>query len=183
MEQGAIGLYTFNLNNSIYYYDVLGLTPKGPTNNKDGTVSPGDSDWYNKHKNPTAAARARGRSVNPKSKRQNSEFCGMICKKCDKSTGKNKYFTTQVKGTIASCIPTNAPCPADSITVGGWHTHGGNDPKYDNENFSDVNGDKDWADNTGMDLYLITPDDRFKHYIPDGSKPDGRGTVIDRGVL
>jgi hypothetical protein len=47
--------------------------------------------------------------------------------------------------------------------VAWWHTHGGNDLRYDNENLSQP--DKRFSEGYGIDGYLITPEDQFKHYI------------------
>ena len=153
----SINEYLFLLNNSSLWVDYLGMHT---------------SSYYNKYNNPTYAVRRRGRHINPRAKRMNREFCGCVCKICEK--GKWKYFTTQTMGNLSNCQPSNAPCPSDSIWVASWHTHGGNDPRYDNENFS--NDDKDYAKFYNIDLYLITPGDQFKQYIP------GEGE-INRGRL
>jgi hypothetical protein len=58
--------------------------------------------------------------------------------------------------------------------VAWWHTHGGNDLRYDNENLSQP--DKRFSEGYGIDGYLITPGDQFKHYIPGGD-------IINRGDL
>ena len=164
------------LKTTISSFDCCGESSRGPSLRNDGIVIPGDSDWYNKHINPTAAARKRGQSVNPKSIIEKREYCGLICKKCNEETGKYEYFSTQVKGEEASCQPLNAPCPNDSVIVAAWHTHGGDDPRYETEVFSQA--DKDFSVSLGIDLYLITPKNKFLHYIPDET-----GQIINRGDL
>lgn len=132
------------------------------------------SSYYNKYTNPTKAVRRRGQYINPRSKQEHREYCGCVCKKKNPETCKDEYFTTQVRGSLDECDPRDAPCPSDSIWVAWWHTHGGNDLRYDNENFSQP--DKRFSEGYGIDGYLITPGDQFKHYIP-GSD------IIDRGDL
>ena len=178
-EQGGWNLYRFIDNTPTYFYDDLGKKPKAPSINKDGTVTPGDADWYNSYDSPTIAARRRSKYINPRSKKENIEYCGQVCKKCDKQTGKMKYFTTQTKGKLDSCIPNQAPCPSDSISVAVWHTHGGYIPGIDNENFS--SDDKNYAKDWGQDIYLATPNDLFKQYVPPiGNKNEEE---INRGKL
>ncbi len=156
-EDGGMNEYLFVLNNSSLWFDRLGMHP---------------SSYYNKYDNPTIAARKRGRYINPRSKRESREYCGCVCKICDQ--GEWKYFTTQTAGTTMGCQPDDAPCPSDSVWVAVWHTHGDDNPSYDHENFSP--GDIMYSIGRGIDVYLITPWNKFKQYIP------GEG-VIDRGKL
>ena len=151
--------YVFLDNDPISVIDLLGNYP----------VS-----FYNKYRNPTYAVRKRGRHINPRSKEEHVEYCGCVCMVTDEETCEKRYFTTQTKGVLDSCDPNNAPCPAGSIMTAGWHTHGGNDPGFDNENFSP--DDKNWADAQGIDFYLITPGDNFKQYVP-GYGEINRGTL------
>ena len=167
-ESESRNLNTFCKNNPIDFIDILGLHP----------VS-----WYNHHSNPTAAARARGKHINERSKKENVEYCGMVCKACVNK--KYVYFTTQTtQNIIDTCKPDSAPCPSGSFSVAVWHTHGGDSKgKYDDENFSNFiddngepNGDIPYADSRNQDIYLITPGNAFKQYIP------GYG-VINRGKI
>ena len=60
-----------------------------------------------------------------------------------------------------------------------WHTHGGYIPGIDNENFS--SDDKNYAKDWGQDIYLATPNDLFKQYVPPvGNKNEEE---INRGKL
>ena len=132
------------------------------------------SSYYNKYTNPTKAVHRRGQYINPRSKQENREYCGCVCKKKNPETCKDEYFTTQVRGSLDKCVPCDAPCPSDSIWVAWWHSHGGNDPRYRNEDFSP--DDIGFSNGYNIDGYLITPGDQFKHYIPGGG-------VINRGDL
>ena len=179
-EWGGENLYAFVNNDSVNKWDRLGMVG----------MEEHPSSWYNQHDNPTYAARKRGRHINPRSKRENLEYCGQVCRVC--RNGKYKYFTTQTSGTEAGCNPSNAPCPSDSISVSIWHTHGGfvdrinndtgestpdGEDDYDSENYSPQ--DKRYSEGKKQDIYLITPDNKFKHYVPDGNG----GTTINRGDL
>jgi hypothetical protein len=176
-EQGGWNLYAMIDNDSINFWDWLGLEEH-------------PSSWYNQYDNPTYAVRKRGRHINPRSISENREYCGHVCKVCVNRA--YKYFTTQTSGTEAGCSPSNAPCPSDSISVAIWHTHGGfvdrvnnttgdNTPDgiddYDSENYSDT--DTQYSERRKQDIYIITPDNKFKQYVPDGRG----GTTINRGSL
>ena len=113
------------------------------------------SSYYNKYTNPTEAVRRRGQYINPRSKQEHREYCGCVCKKKNPETCKYEYFTTQVRGSLDKCDPRDAPCPSDSIWVAWWHSHGGNDPGYMNEDFSP--NDIGFSDGYNIDGYLITP--------------------------
>ncbi len=145
--------YLFVLNNVFLWGDYLGMYPSS-------------------FDNPTSAVRQRGRQINPRSKREAREYCGCVCKICE--CGEWRYFTTQVSGVVDECAPQNAPCPPDSIWVSIWHTHGDDNPIYDNENFS--SDDLHYADKRNKNMYLITPRNQFKQYVP------GKG-VINLGEL
>ena len=56
--------------------------------------------------------------------------------------------------------------PPESNDVVWWHTHGANDPGYDNENFSGASGDKGYSDATGKPGYVATPSGTIKKYDP-----------------
>ena len=160
---GVGPLYCMVYNRLVFEVDLLGAMPV-----------PLPSSYYNKYTNPTAAVRRRGQYINPRSKQEHREYCGCVCKKKNPETCKDEYFTTQVRGSLDECDPRDAPCPSDSIWVAWWHSHGGNDLRYDNENFS--RPDKRFSEGYGIDGYLITSGDQFKHYIPGGG-------VINRGDL
>jgi hypothetical protein len=50
--------------------------------------------------------------------------------------------------------------------VAWWHTHGAPDPGYDTENFSDLQGDKDFSRYYDAPGYLATPSGTIKRYDP-----------------
>jgi len=87
---------------------------------------------------------------------------------------------TQTGGTVNTGIPNYD---------GYYHSHGANDPGYDNENFSsrDANGnfccDKKIADGTGKPAYLVTPSQKMRRYDPDPNYPasQGNGVVTELG--
>ena len=160
---GVGPLYCMVYNRLVFEVDLLGAMPV-----------PLPSSYYNKYTNPTAAVRRRGQYINPRSKQEHREYCGCVCKKKNPETCKDEYFTTQVRGSLDECDPRDATCPSDSIWVAWWHSHGGNDPGYRNEDFSPE--DTGFSDGYNIDGYLITPGDQFKHYIPGGG-------VINRGDL
>lgn len=99
------------------------------------------------------AARDVLNDINPVSVRQNREHGGWIYRNADNTFG----YTDPVAGTVASV---NLGNPVSSVPNGtrasaSYHTHGGPDPRYDNENFSpqDLLGDRI----VGVDGYLGTP--------------------------
>ena len=152
---GVEPLYCMVYNGLVFEVDLLGAVP-----------APLPSSYYNKYNNPTKAVRRRGQYINPRSKREHREYCGCVCKKRNPKTCKDEYFTTQTIGSLGGCDPRDVSCPSDSVWVAWWHTHGGNDPGYDNENFSPA--DTNFSDNYGLDGYLITPNNQFRQYIPGG---------------
>lgn len=99
------------------------------------------------------AAREVLNDINPVSVRQNREHGGWVYRNADNTFG----YTDPVAGTVASV---NLGNPVSSVPNGtrasaSYHTHGGPDPRYDNENFSpqDLLGDRI----VGVDGYLGTP--------------------------
>jgi len=144
-EEGGINLYQFVDNNPNGRLDWFGL--KGA---EDLVSRPSLDDVANK----------AGKSCNYKSRRENREYCGNICR--DNRTG--RLFTTQVAGTVDGCNPGNAPCPAGSTPAAVWHTHGGEDPRYDSENFSDA--DRNYADRLHLPIYVRTPGFHTRKYTP-----------------
>lgn len=74
-------------------------------------------------------------------------------------------YTGPVSGGEAAVNPGGPnPCPVGATPRAYYHSHGGNDPKYDNENFSPA--DKNYAGHYGIDGYLATPDGWLKQYSP-----------------
>lgn len=88
------------------------------------------------------------------------EYGGEICRDAN-----GRIYSTPARiGSVAGFNP--QPCPNGEQKVGQWHTHGGNDPRYDNENFSGIfggqRGDIPWAERNGLPLFLGTPGRQIK---------------------
>jgi hypothetical protein len=147
---GGINSYSYVDANPLFAFDLNGTCECRPRTD-------GFSD-------ATSAARSVTQSINPASIKANREHCGNVCK--DKETG--IFFTTgPIIGSLAGCNPRGAPCPKCSDLAGVWHTHGGNDPNFDNENFS--NADRNYANSNGVPIYVGTPGGQFKEYNPSNS--------------
>ncbi len=98
-----------------------------------------------------AAARQVLNQINPTSVRQNREYGGWIYRTPD-----NRYTsTTPIKGEIASINLPLTLIPAGGQALASYHTHGGNDPAYVNEQFSPTDIASDQF--TKVDGYLGTP--------------------------
>ena len=124
---------------------------------------------------PGFAACNRGRDINPKSISENKEYCGLVCKRCDPISKTMIYTTTVTSGIETPCSPLSALCQEGWDAVATWHTHGGNSPGYCNEDFSPR--DKVAAMANHLPIYLITPTNQFKIYLPDSDK------IIDLGKI
>lgn len=74
------------------------------------------------------------------------------------------YYYTHAVGDVDSLDLSSASCPWYDSTEAYWHTHGGDDPRYDNENFS--NQDKSVSESAGIPGYLGTPRGSFQKYTP-----------------
>lgn len=72
-------------------------------------------------------------------------------------------YDPPVKGTKDGL--SNMPAKGANDVV-WYHTHGANDPGYDNENFSGDDGDKGYSKATGADGYVATPSGAIKKYDP-----------------
>lgn len=104
--------------------------------------------------------------INPVSVRQNREHGGWIYRNADNTFG----YTDPVAGTVNSV---NIGNPGETVPQGtsasaSYHTHGGPDPRYDNEHFSpqDILSDRI----AGTDGYLGTPAGFMKlHHVRSGA--------------
>ena len=98
--------------------------------------------------------------INPVSVRQNREHGGWVYRNADGSFG----HTDPVAGQVASVNIGNpmTAIPGGTQATATYHTHGGPDPRYDNENFSpqDILSDRI----AGVDGYLGTPAGFLKYH-------------------
>lgn len=79
------------------------------------------------------AARQVLNRINPVSVRENREYGGWIYRNGDGTYG----FTGPVRGELASVdIGSPSSVPGGTVASASYHTHGGPDPRFDNENFS-----------------------------------------------
>ena len=98
------------------------------------------------------AARQVLNQINPVSVRQNREHGGWIYRNADGTFG----YTEPVAGTLASVdIGPKSVVPGGTTASASYHTHGGPDPRFDNENFSPADLLSDIVQQ--VDGYLGTP--------------------------
>jgi hypothetical protein len=155
--------------------------------NRAGTLGPhvGSENTVGKQntfKTQHEAAKHVSETINPTSIKENREYGGMIYQNKDGTYG----YTTPNKGTLDGVDPGGpSSVPEGTKAVAYYHTHGGDTPGYDNENFSNAYDptDKEWygdipyADANKIDGYLATPKGKFKCYSHIGKK------VVDLGNL
>ncbi|MDH3693016.1 MAG: DUF4329 domain-containing protein [Gammaproteobacteria bacterium] len=124
-----------------------------------GSSSSGDGDNDNAQRFPTQNAAGRNvlNGINPTSVRQNREHGGWVYRRSDGSFSS----TEPVAGTVASVNLGNpqTTVPSGTRATASYHTHGGPDPRYLNEQFSpqDLLSDNLF----GVDGYLGTPAGRL----------------------
>ena len=124
-------------------------------------VSSGDDSQDNSQRFATQNQAAFNvlNDINPVSVRENREHGGWVYRNADGSFG----YTNPVAGQAASVnIGNPGDVPATTRATASYHTHGGADPRYDNENFSpqDVLSDI----RAGVDGYLGTPAGFMKYH-------------------
>lgn len=136
----------------------------------------------NVFKSQDEAAKHVSENINSTSIKENREYGGMIYQNKDGTYG----YTTPNKGSLDGVDPGGpSSVPAGTKAIAYYHTHGGDTPGYDNENFSDVfnpiskerYGDIPYADANKIDGYLATPKGAFKRYSYLDKK------VVDLGKL
>ncbi len=110
--------------------------------------------------------------INPVSVRENREHGGWIYRNADGSFGRTEPIAGQV-ASVNIGNPANM-VPANTRATASYHTHGGPDPRFDNENFSpqDILSDIQ----AGVDGYLGTPAGFMKYH----QLQTGRITTIRR---
>lgn len=132
----------------------------------------GDDDGAPRFAARNDAAFSVMNQINPVSVRQNIEHGGWVYRNADNTFS----HTRPVAGTVSSV---NIGNPSTSVPPGttasaSYHTHGGPDPRFDNENFSpqDILSDR----LAGVDGYLGTPAGFMKLH----HRVSGRITVVGR---
>lgn len=132
-----------------------------------------DTDTATRSRTERDAAFEVLNGINPRSVNENREYGGWVYRNQDNTYGSS----SPVRGTLDSVsLPDpSSSNPAGSTTTASYHTHGGPDPRYDNENFSptDINGDI--AD--GVAGYLATPGGQFLYHS--GGNVQNLGTVAN----
>lgn len=120
------------------------------------------------------AARDVLNRINPTSVRENREYGGWVYRH-----GDGTYSSTNpVPGTAASVdIGPPTRVPSGTTTTASYHTHGGFDPRYDNENFSPQDILADVL--SGVDGYLATPSGAFKYHQLSTGRIITLGTVAN----
>lgn len=99
------------------------------------------------------------KSVNAQSVKEGREYGGWVYKNPDGTYS----YDPPVKGDKDGLTNMPSKGPDD---VAWYHTHGANDPGYDNENFSGATGDKGYSKANNADGYLATPTGAIKKYDP-----------------
>lgn len=78
------------------------------------------------------AAIAALRAINKKSRDENREYAGKICRK----QGVGYFYTPGARGYLDSSDSNASPCPSGTAEVATYHTHGADTFGYDSEAFS-----------------------------------------------
>lgn len=102
-----------------------------------------------------SAAREVLNDINPKSVRENREYGGWVYETPDG----NYTSTKPIAGSIDSVEIPYSLIPSGGRPLATYHTHGGDDPRYLNEQFSGADIASDLA--IGLDGYLGTPIGNF----------------------
>lgn len=120
----------------------------------------GGQDNAQRFSNQNQAARSVLNDINPVSVRENREHGGWVYRNADGTFG----HTNPVPGQLASVNigdPGNS-VPTNTRATATYHTHGGPDPRFDNENFSPQDILSDIM--AGVDGYLGTPAGFMKYH-------------------
>src|ERR1700674_1496564 len=151
---GGLNTYNYVEGNPISYVDPIGLWPGGRYSSAD------------------AAGIQAIKDINPQSIREGREYAGRVYQNKDSWYS----YTEPNRGTKDRSDA--GVCPSGTTNVGDYHTHGADDPGFDNENFS--RGDKRGNDREGVPGYLGVPSGDIKKYTPIPGRPE-RGAVTTLG--
>ncbi len=111
-------------------------------------------------------------TINPTSVAENREYGGMVYRNSDGSFG----ATGPIRGELANVDPGGpSSVPGDTQATASWHTHGGNDPHFLNEEFSSA--DLSYSKFFSIDGYLGTPFGKFLLYDVNSNVVTQLGTV------
>lgn len=153
---GGLNLYAYVGNNPTRFVDPLGLAPGDP------------------YFSPDVAAIHGERDINPTSIEENIEYAGYVYRNSDGTYSYTGPNSGSQAGSWPGMIDQLYLLLFNKKKCGIYHTHGGPDPQYDNENFSST--DKDTYDRNNILGYVGTPSGDVKKYVPVPGNPEG-GTV------
>jgi RHS repeat-associated protein len=125
-----------------------GVAGAGPT-----TIQPGT-----KYQNAKDASVTTLKNINPTSIKEDREYSARAVQNAD---GSYSVVGPQPIGQAGGGLP---DVPAGAANAAEIHTHGGNDPGYDNEHFSGV--DKQTSTREGVPSYLATPAGSIQVFNP-----------------
>lgn len=160
---GGLNLYGFAAGDPINFWDPFGLCRK-----RWGIFNLFSSKCQTRDE----AARRGMQSVHGRSVREDREYGGEIV-----SAPGGGFQHTKGRGGSEHNVGIRTSTQGYE---GAYHTHGADNPGYDDENFSD-DGDKKLADDTQKPVYVATPSGRMMRYDPDPNRNrQGRETEIGR---
>lgn len=161
-ENGGLNPYLYVKNDPLNFVDSLGLKPGDPY--------PTISD----------AAIQAIRDINPTSIKEGREYAGLVYQVAD---GVYTY-TSPNPGSSSRSMPSFFSTVWVTIfrnRCALYHTHGADDPEYNNEDFSST--DKAAYERRGQPGYVGTPSGDIKMYTPIPGKPGaGRTEIIGTGA-
>ena len=158
--KGSINFYSYTGNNPVLFSDPYGFEDPYGRRLIEGDV--GSLYCFN---SAEEAAIDIIQSINPLSKKLNREFCGSVC--CLDGCF---FATIPSRGTIASCTANIECFLFGATTEAQYHTHGGKDNRFINEEFSDADQEK--AYDTGVPEYVGTPNGDIRRYTPPPKNPN-----------
>ena len=143
---------------------MSGEQPSTPPASGDGNSNAGGcvgncsaaTPYERKYATAEDAAVAAMQHENPGSVASNTETAGWV--------QENSDGTFSPRAPVPGDIDSADPGAPQSNDVAVWHTHGGPDPRYDSENFSDA--DRNFSEHYDRPIYVATPSGAMKRYDP-----------------